>query len=219
MGTEGAWIPLVASLVTAGAQYADNRQQQKRADRIALQSLQQTGERQRRADQVTNQMLSEMAESTPDAERTGTLRGFLEQLNRASPRAQEGVRGAGGESEAFRQDAASAALGIEQSGREYADRASRLDAPALQRQREANTRFDRAMDIGMIGREQEGADRQTDLRLRGIRSNPWLQALAAAASAYGSSYQPAAGATYGQAQDAASNWAANNWRGIGGVGW
>jgi len=224
VGTEGAWVPAVMALVGAGASYVDQRQQQKRADRVALESLQQTSQRQRRADQVTNQMLEEMAASTPDAERAGTLRGFLDQLSRAEPRSQEGVRGSGGESDAFRRDSADAALGISESGREYADRASRLDAPGLQRRREAATLFDRGMDIGLIGREQEGADRQTQLRMSGIRSNPWLQALAAAASAYGSSYSPSAGAgydpsQYAAAQAAGTNWARQNYRGLSGVGW
>lgn len=219
MGTEMAWVPIVASLVSAGATYMDGRQQQKRADRIALDSLQQTGERQRRADQVTNQMLQEIGASSPDSERQTTMRGFLEQLSRASPRAQEGIRGFGGESGAFQRDSAAAALGINEEGREYADRASRLDAPALQRRRESATMFDRGMDIGLIGREQQGADRTTNMRMSGIRSNPWLQALAAASSAYGQSYNPAAGASANQAQNAAAEWARNNYRGLAGVGW
>lgn len=194
MGTEGVWIPIVMSLVSAGTQYANNRSQQRKADRIALQSLQQTGDRQRRADQVTNQMLGDMAASTPDAERESTLRGFLDQLSRAEPQAQSGVRQFGGESDAYRRDAEAAALGITAEGQRHAGIASRLDAPSLQRRRESAMLTDRAIDLGMIGREQEGADRQSDLELRGIRSNPWLQALSAAAGAYGQAYQPRPGA-------------------------
>lgn len=219
MGTEGVWIPLVASLVSAGATYADGRQKQKRADRVALESLQQTEQRQKRADQITNQMIQEMGQSSPDAERRSTLSGFLQQLSRAEPQAMAGTRQAGGESDAFRRDSADAALGIAREGERHADLASRLDAPGLQRQRESATLFDRGMDIGLVGREQEGADRQTNLRLSGIRSNPWLQALAAASSAYGQSYSPAVGATQGQAQNAAANWAQQNYRGLSGLGW
>lgn len=188
MGTEAAWVPWVLAAVSAGTTYYDNRQQQKRADRVALQSLQQTDARQKRADAVTQQMLQEMASSTPEGERQSTLRGFLDQLTRASPDAQQGVQLRGGESEAYRRDAAEASLGITQQGQQYADLASRLDAPALQRQRERNTLFDRGMDIGLIGREQEGADRHSKLLLSQIRGNPWLQALAGVTGGMASSY-------------------------------
>lgn len=188
MGTEATWVPLVMAAISAGSQYIDQRQQQKRADRIALQGLQQTSERQRRADSVTQQLLQEMAASTPEAERQSTLRGFLDQLSRAQPEAQRGLQVRGGESETFRRDAADAALGVTAQGERYADLSSRLDAPALQRQRESATLFDRGMDIGLIGREQEGADRHNRLLLSQIRSNPWLQALSAVAGAYGSAY-------------------------------
>lgn len=200
MGTEGAWVPVVMSLVAAGSQYADQRSQQRRADRIALQSLQQSDARQRRADAATNQMLDELRQSSPEDERESTMRGFLEQLSRAEPRAMSGLRARGGESEAFRRDAEAAALGVSSEGARHAEIASRLDAPALQRQREGRTIADLGINLGALGREQQGDDRQADLLLRGIRSNPWLQALSAAAGAYGQSYQPAA------ASAAAGSW-------------
>lgn len=194
MGAGAAWVPWVLAAVSAGTTYYDNRQQQKRADRVALQSLQQADARQKRADAVTQQMLQEMASSTPEGERQSTLRGFLDQLSRAAPDSQRGVQLRGGESEAYRKDAAEAALGIAQQGERYADLASRLDAPALQRQRERNTLFDRGMDIGLIGREQEGADQHSKLLLSQIRGNPWLQALAGITGGMASTYSGGMGA-------------------------
>lgn len=221
MGTEAAWVPLVMAAVSAGATYYDNRQQVKRSDRIALDSLQQTSARQKKADNVTQQMLQEFAGSNAEGEKQSTLRGFLDQLTRAQPEAQRGLQTRGGESETFRKDAADAALGVTAQGERYADLSSRLDAPAMQRTRERNTLFDRGMDIGMIGREQEGADRHSKLLLSQVRSNPWLQALAQGASAYGSSYGgggmgmgkssvASAGTGVGSAS-AAGSWNPNAW--------
>ena len=42
-------------------------------------------------------------------------------------------------------------------------------------------------------REQEGDDANTALRLRSIRDNPWLMALASAASGVGAGYSGAGG--------------------------
>lgn len=188
MGTEFLWIPAVMSVVAAGSQYVNQRNQQRRADRIALQSLQSNSQRQRRADQVTQQLIADTAASTPEGERQSTLAGFMEQLSRAQPEAQSGLRPASGASEAYRKDAADAALGVSQQGANYAQLAARLDAPGLQREREGRRRGNAGIDLGLLGREQQGEDRTTDTRLRGIRSNPWLDALSAVAGGVASGY-------------------------------
>ena len=216
------WVPAVMSVVAAGAQYADTRQQRKKADAIALDSLRQTSQRQKKADSVTQELLNQFSASDAEGEKRSTLQGFMQQLQRAQPDSQAGLQSRGGESETFRRDAADAALGVQKQGERYAGLASRLDAPALQRERERNTLFDRGMDIGLVGREQEGADRHTRLLLSNVRSNPWLQAMSTAASAYGSAYGAggAGGASSNAAaQSSAQNWAAQNWRGLAGAGW
>lgn len=192
MGAE-VIIPLAMAAVSAGAQYYDNRQQVKRADRATLASMQEAKTRQRRADERTQQLTDELAASTPDEERQGALQGYMDQLRRAQPDAVSGVRDISGASDAYRRDSADAALGIAGQGQRYADLASRLEAPAMQRQREGRVFADAGNDLGLIGREQEGADRTHKLTLQGIRSNPWLQALSTVAGGAASAYSGGAG--------------------------
>lgn len=180
MGTEALWIPLVASIVAGGAQYADARQQRKKANNVALQSLQQNSQRQKQADARTSQLLDETAASTPAAERKSLLSGFLGQLLQARPDSQAGIA-AGGGGQAYARDAANAALGIDQQGQQFADLASRLDAPRYQRMREERGRANAGIDLRVIGGQQRDADRLTNTKLNGVQSNPWLQALAAVA--------------------------------------
>lgn len=186
-------IPLVLGAVSAGTQYYNNRQQIRRSDNIAMQSLRKNEQRQRRADAVTQQLIAETAASTPEKEKRSTMKGFMDQLQRARNDSHAGVRDVSGASEAFSRDAAAAALGIDQQGQSYADLASRLDSPFLQRQREATDRANAGIDLSLIGREQEGDDRVTNQRLRAVRGNPWLEALSAVAGGAASSYRGGGG--------------------------
>lgn len=192
MGAAAAtWaVPLIASAVSAGATYYNARQQNKRADRIALQSLQANRQRQQKADEATKRLLADQAASTPKEERKGLLDGFLQQLQLSRKDAQSGLGLAGRASEAFSRDAAAASLGMDQAANSYADLASRLDAPYLQRRNEARRFSDALTELGVVGREQEGADRVTNLRMQGVRSNPWLEALAQVAGGVARGYNP-----------------------------
>lgn len=188
MGTEGLWIPLVLSAVSAGTSYVNQRNQRKRADRVALDSLRSNTQRQKRADEVTQKLIADTGASAPEAERKTVMDGFLQQLQKSRSGAQAGLQRRGGESEAFARDAEAAALGVDTAGREYADLASRLDSPFRQRRNEARMVSDAGLDIGLVGREQQGEDRVRDMRLRGIRGNPWLEALSAVAGGAASAY-------------------------------
>lgn len=198
MGTEAIWVPLVLGAVSAGTQYMNNRQQARRADRVALDSLRTNAQRQRRADEVTQKLISETGKSTDKEERSSTMSGFLKQLQKAQVDSHAGLQIQGAANDAFARDAAQAALGIDAEGTKYADLASRLDSPFLQRRNEQRLRTDAALDIDLVGREQQGADRTSDLRLRAIRSNPWLDAMSAVTRGAAASYGSGWGAGTGQ---------------------
>lgn len=194
MGTEGIWVPLVAAAVSGGAQYVNNRKMAKRQDNELSRSLMANNERQRKADQKVSGLLNEVSGSTMQDEKQGRLGEYLGQLAQAMPSSQGALTGMPRGGTAHQADAEAAALGIGDVGRTYADRVATLDAAGLQRQGEAVARNRHTtQDMALINREQQGADRMTDLRLSNIRSNPWLEALAAAAGAYGSSYTGGAG--------------------------
>lgn len=193
MGAEAIWVPLVLGAVQAGASYVNNRQQIKRQDRIALESLRANKDRQRKADEVTQKLIADTAASTDKDERKSVMDGFMQQLQKARGDAQSGLRPVGGASDAFARDAEAAALGIDQSGSDYASLASRLESPFLQRRSENRIAADAATNIGLVGRDQQGADRVTDLRQRAVRGNPWLEALSAVAGGAASSYRGGGG--------------------------
>ena len=193
MGTEALWIPAVMAVVGAGATYANNRSQANKADKINSQALLKAGERQKRADSKVNELIDRTGKSNAVDEKAGLMGGYLQQLAQAQSGAKQGLASTGAASSRYNQEATAAALGIDASGQQYADLTSRLDAPILQRQGEGIDRRNTGTDLTTIVREQEGEDAGTALRLRTIRDNPWLLALASAASAAGSSYSGAGG--------------------------
>lgn len=194
MGTEALWIPAVMAVVGAGATYANNRSQANKADKINSQALLKAGERQKRADSKVNELIDRTGKSNAVDEKAGLMGGYLQQLAQAQSGAKQGLAAPGATSSRYNQEATAAALGIDASGQQYADLTARLDAPILQRQGEGIDRSRTGTDLTTIVREQEGEDAGTALRLRTIRDNPWLLALASAASAAGSSYSGAGGA-------------------------
>lgn len=195
MGTEAAWVPLVMAAVSGGAQYYNARQQTKKQDKILSQQLIGNDRRQKEADKKTSGLLERAAGSTMADEKQGRLGDYLTQLAQAMPQSQGGLSGMPRGGSAHQADAEAAALGIQQTGNTYADRVATIDGAGLQRQGEQVGRNRHStQDMAMINREQEGADRMTGLRLDGVRSNPWLEALAAAAGAYGSNYSGGKGA-------------------------
>ena len=194
MGTEALWIPAVMAVVGAGATYANNRSQANRADKINAQALLKQGERQKRADSKVTELIDRTGQSNAVDEKAGLMGGYLQQLAQAQSGAKQGLGTSGAASSRYAQEATAAALGIDTGGKEYADLTARLDAPILQRQGEGIDRSRTGTDLGTIVREQEGDDANTALRLRSIRDNPWLMALASAASGVGAGYSGAGGA-------------------------
>ena len=184
MGPATPFIPYIVAAVGAGASYVNTRNQAKKADSIALQSLQSNAARQRRADEANAQLAQDITASTPEGERSARMSSYMAQLAAASGDSLSGVKPLTGASAAYSRDAANAALGIQGYGENYAGLTSTIDAAGDQRRREGRRITDAGTDLALLGREQEGDDRVSQMRLKSIRPNPWLSALSTAAQAY-----------------------------------
>lgn len=182
------------SAVSAAATYANNRSQIKKQDAILSQQLLRSNARQKRADQEVKALVDRTAQSSMQDEKAGRLSEYLGQLSQALPASQGGLRNVPNASSAFQKDSEAAALGIAKAGNTYADRVSTIDAAGLQRQGEnIDARRTATQPLSLLEREQQGDNRTTDIRLRGVRSNPWLTALAQVAGSFGSGYSGGGG--------------------------
>jgi len=189
MGTEAVWVPLVMAAVAGGTTYVNNRRTAKKQDRELAEQIKSRSKKQELADKKVNDLISETGASDAADEKGGILKQYLSQLKAAQPSAAGGIQvGGANQSQAYRDDAAKAAMGVEKFGARRADLLSTMDAAAMQRQGEGLDRANVGTEIGQIARQDQGDTFVSNTKIKGIRNNPWLDAIAAAASAYGGSY-------------------------------
>ena len=146
------------------------------------------GKRQREADARVNDLVTQQAMSSPQEERREALTQYLGQLRKNAGSAAGALQPISGASAAYQDDAAKAALGVGEFGKNFADLMARSDAPVRQRQNEANERAQFGSDIGQLKRFSEGADFLNQLKLQAIRRNAWIDAAAAGLQGYAGAY-------------------------------
>lgn len=174
MGTEAIWVPLALTALSAGANYYNTRQTQKKQDNILAGQIRQQGVRQQEADQAIAEAMRERAAQGAENERSAIGSQYLDQVRAAQANAQRGLGQVGQVSRAYQVDANNAALGIGDYGARTADLMARIDAPAQQRQREGVADARVAMELDQIGRRSRADDYLAQLRLRGVQCNPWV---------------------------------------------
>lgn len=184
MGAETIAGLAVAALAAGGQAYQAD-QTAKRASAETIRGIEAQNTRQRQADQAVAAQVADMAASNPAAARAEATDAFLQQLRAVEPQARgdEGVLGGTGRFEGELRDVRDT---LRDRGATQAGIAGRIAAPGLQREREMTGLNDLATSIGAIANSAQGDAFLNQLRLSGIRSNPWvtagLQTLGAAGS-------------------------------------
>lgn len=179
-----AWIAGIAALVAAAGTYENNQQVAHKQDNNAAAALRQQGLLQQQANQRTSQLINKTAASNDVAPKSALLQQFTDALRAKQGNATSGLNQAGNVSSAFTKDALDASSGISQFGANRAGILSSIDAPGLQRQGEAADLMRYGTDVGQIQRQSQADEFLSNMRMRGIRANPWLTALSSAAGAY-----------------------------------
>jgi hypothetical protein len=189
-----SWVAVGAAVVAAAAGYENNRQVAHRQDsELAAQLRQQAGLQQQENAQA-NQLIQKAAQSTPDAARSSLLDQFQQQLRATQGNATRPLAQVGNVSGAYTKAANDAALGVSNYGNTNAGLLAAIDAPGLQRQAEAANLERFGSQLNEVKRQSAADQFLSQMRLQGIRPNPWLTAVQEGARAYGTA---AAGGDYG----------------------
>lgn len=176
-------IPLLIGGAATAATTINSENAARRADRIAAQGIRQQGVRQRQIDSRVDQEIDRVAGSDPEMQRQAAQAQFMEQLRR-SRAAARGAPGVPGASSRYDEELLAGDAAVDSTAARVADLMARTNAPLLQRERELQG-FDRLRsDVGMIGRAAAGDDFLNQLRVRGVRPNPWVDAAAQIAQGY-----------------------------------
>lgn len=216
-------IALALAAAAAGTSYYNTQQTAKKTDRAAAAGIRSQAERQRQADARTNQIIDAQSASTPDAAKMDTLGQYMQQVRAGAAGAGRGIQQSGATSRAAQESAADAALGVSSYGGKIAELMAAMDAPQLQRRQEAVNMARGGSDLERIASFAGGDQFLNQLRLQGIRRNPWLDAFSSfaggaasgAAGGWGGG-TAAAGAGAGAAGGAGTNFGAGLYRGFAG---
>lgn len=182
----GAELPLLLAAIGGTTSAVNTGISNRRRDRAAEEGIRQQGETQAEANRRVNERVADIAQSTPEAERTASLEGFLDTLRSSS----ETVGGEtdplalGGQRFAERVTGGEAVT--RQRGTETAGILSRIDSPLRQRAREQGRIGDTALSLNELGRQSSAQDFITQLRVASKRPNTIVEALAQTAKGAGS---------------------------------
>lgn len=177
MGTEAIWIPLVASAVSAGVSAKQTHDVAKRQDNEAAAGIAAQANRQRQADARVSQEVQALESSTPEGERAAANQEFLTQLQKSRGQQYAGGK-VGASSDEFATDTERGASNVVDFGKREAGIRSRISAPTRQRTNEQIGFGRLGGDLGSIGRNAGGDAFLSQLRMRGIGRNPWVDAAA-----------------------------------------
>lgn len=182
----GAELPLLLTAIGAGTSAVNTGISNRRRDRTAAEGIRVQGETQAEANRRVNERVADIAQSTPEAERTASLEGFLDTLRNASTTTggEADPLALGGQRFAERVEGGEAVT--RKRGVESADILSRIDAPLRQRAREQGRVGDTALQLSELGRQSQAQDFITQLRVASKRPNTIVEALAQAAKGAGS---------------------------------
>ena len=188
MGSEAVWVPIVASLVSAGVNEANNRSTARKRDRDIAEGIRKNSETQKKANAKIGKNL-DFIEDSSASEFKDTLQGkFLNQLNRQKAAGLAGLDTEGGTSDAFNRGQDAAKTGSIDYAGNIADLLSGIDAAGLQRNAEGFNSGDLGMDLGVLERNSDQDSFLSQLRASRHRNNPLLSIAAAGISGAGGAY-------------------------------
>jgi hypothetical protein len=172
MGTEAAWVPLVMAAVGTGTQAYVAHEAAADQDKTAAMGIREQAAHQRQADERVSSEVSALEQSTPEAARAQATGAFMDQLRKSRSQAVPG--GVAGASSRYDEDLGAAGEEVQDFGSKVASTLARINAPGLQRQAEGQGFARLSSDLGGLQRSSTGDAFLNQLRLRGIKPDPWL---------------------------------------------
>lgn len=182
----GLEVPLILSAIGTGAGAYANNQALKKQDNIAAQGIRRQSQLSQEADSRVRQQIADTANSKPAADQASEEAQLMAAI-RSQRAPQPEVLGAGsGASTRFAEDVANSRRTGNANVAQLITNLSKIDAPAIQRQREAVGTNRAATDLGLLGLRSQSEDFLTKLRASQVRPNPWVTALGSLAHGVGS---------------------------------
>lgn len=199
------WVATAVATATALAGAYQTNKVADKQDNIAAQGIRQQGENQRKVNKRLNQTLDETAKSRPGDAKKKANDGFLQAIQAAMGGANQNLSGNSALGE-FNDGAEQASWQAQDYAGNIAGLLSRVDGGTQQRQAEGNLLGDFSMDANRIGGDIQGDAFLNNLRMKGVRRSPYLDAAIGAGNAYAANYQGGGTTTAPGSGALASGW-------------
>lgn len=183
-------IGMAMSALGGTASIVNSQNALKRQDRETARGIASRALLQREAGNRVQQQIQDFTASSPEQERKTQNDAFIAALRRAKASdGGEDLGSVGAVSDRFAADVGQARAGATAEGQALSGQLAAIDAPVLQRQREARGITDTATDLSTIGDRANSLDFLTQLRTaQAGRTNPWVDAAGAGLQAFGQQY-------------------------------
>jgi hypothetical protein len=189
------WVAVGLTVLAAAGTAYNNKQVANKQDSTLAASLRQQGMLQQQQNVKTNQLIQKTAASSPAEAKANLLGQFTQAMQQNKGRSTDNLGQVGNVSSAYTKAANDAASGIASYGNDQAGLLSSIDAPGLQRQQEAEGLQQYATGLNAT-RQQSASDQfLTQMRLNGIKPNPWIGGVSDAMRAYASAKAGSGGAS------------------------
>lgn len=208
----GIWTAAALAVIAAGTEYYNGQQVAKKQDNTLANELRQQGLLQKQAQQKTSDLINKTAQSNDTGAKASLLDQFMQQMQQQGGNVKSGLNQVGNVSSAYTKAANDAASGIASYGDNRAGLAASIDAPGVQRQNEAADLSRYGSGIGLLKQNSDALDFLTQMKLRGIRPNPWISAVSDLAGSYSKSMAAGGG---GSTSSAGGNYSQGNTYGMG----
>ncbi len=179
-----AYVAIGLALAAAAGNYYNQQQVANKQDSTLAASLRQQGMLQQQQGAKANQLIQKTAASNPTQAKQDLLGQFTQAMQQNKGRATNTLGQVGNVSSAYTKAANDAASGIASYGNDQAGLLSSIDAPGLQRQAEAENLQKYATDLNQTKAQSASDQFLTQMRLNGIKPNPWIGGVTDAMRSY-----------------------------------
>ena len=181
----GQFIPVAMALASTAATVYGQKKTADKQDAIAAQGIREQQKKRREIDARISKTVSDLKTSDSADERSGFSDMFNKSITANRAKALSGLGSEGNVSDDFTDLANQRGNESVGDSRTLAGLASRIDAPIRQRQNERLSMNLLGQDTGILGRDAQQAGFMNRMKFSNVRSNPWLQILAAGLSGAG----------------------------------
>jgi hypothetical protein len=189
MGTMA--VPIAMAAMSSAASYASQASQQSSQDNLAAQGIMRQGQLNSQANQKVSDLTAKIAGSNPQAAIDAQKASYMKALQSVAP--AQAAPGLPGASKKYQAAEGIAGSNVQNYGDTQAGLMARTDAPTIQRLGDQVQIGDTAGGLGLLQNTSANQNAVTQMGIKSVAPNPWLQAVSGLAGAAGNAYSKKAG--------------------------